>query len=172
MNNKINKLKLRRKENMLRKAPLAVVACILVIGLGTFIGALAFNPNDLFDSSGSEAAMNAVVFEENKRLDGTLTAIPRFVEKSVFESLIALIPEDILVSDNNNTSVKDRFRAYYHTLKTLGNGEFYLFDPSASEREIREILGYWNEYIGWDDADYIAMLAKYQIYRYISENGK
>jgi hypothetical protein len=43
----------------------------------------------------------------------------------------------------------------------IDRGAFYIFDPNASEREITEMLGYWQEYTSWTDEDYYKMLDEY-----------
>lgn len=91
-----------------------------------------------------------------------LTDIPRIVEKSVFESFVANMPE---------SRGKDKMNAYYSlrdvshptvsSLPFLEKNAFYIFDPRSTEREITELLAYWNQYIGWTDTEYHKMLADY-----------
>ncbi|MCL2519307.1 MAG: hypothetical protein FWF15_12160 [Oscillospiraceae bacterium] len=144
------------KANLFKIIP-AIAAVALVIGVVNIIGAI--NTGDLFSVKNPGAA----TIKEDIVSNGVLTDIPIIIEKSVFENLI----DSILKDDSSERAVK-RLKAYYMP-KDFGTGLFYVFDANANEREIIEILGYWNDYIGWDDADYHEMLLEYQMLAIESE---
>ena len=156
----------RRNISIFKVIP-AVAAILLVIGLVNFLPVINLNGGGFNPSS----SMFARYYEEIARDE--LTVIPRFIEKSVFESLLERIPED-------EGRKLEKMRAYY-SLRDISapelseearielllmfpfieRGAVYIFDPNASDREITEILGYWNNYIGWSDAEYLEMLEGY-----------
>jgi hypothetical protein len=94
------------------------------------------------------------VLEESVAEKGILTDIPRIVEKSVFQNALKVIPDG---------KAKTKVQCYYKIMD-LNNGEFYVFDRHATDREIEEILAYWNEYIGWSDRYYNEMLFAYNLF--------
>ena len=136
---------------------LAVAMFFLAVGLVNFIG--VFNADDFLESN--EQIIATTRFAENKKSKGTLTEIPKVVAKPVFERLLKNIPDDIFPPDVSKEWIVEKFSAYY-SIRDLENG-FYVFDRIATEREITEILGYWNEYIGWSDEDYLKMLLDYNM---------
>lgn len=147
----------KEKFNILKKIIPAILVFTFVIGLANSID--FFDIDNLLPTN--ETNSSGMVVEEDK--NGSLTNITRVVEKSIFENLIALIPENKTLSDTSSNFVKNRIKAYY-ILKESDTGAFYVFaDPRVSKREIAEILGYWNEYIGWNDAAYFNMLVDYQM---------
>jgi len=164
----------RKKINIFKIIP-AVAAILLVIGLVNLLPMLNFNGGD--DNIWFPSALIAASYEEVSNTK--LTYIPRIVEKSVFESLLERIPKqdarghpterilqklyayysykDISQPDlSNRTKAELRLRFPF-----IERGAVYIFDPNASDREILEILSYWNEYIGWSDEDYFEMLDNY-----------
>jgi len=147
----------KAKFNIIKIIP-AVAAIVLIIGLVNIIGIIDLE--NLF--SGPNSAV-ATTIEEDAISNEILTNLPIIIEKSVFDNLLAAIPED------NPGARNIRKMSAYYNLMDIDNGTFYVFDPKASEKEIAEILGYWNDYIGWSDADYIQMLKDYQITNYESK---
>ena len=129
---------------------------LFAVGVVIFIG--IFNADDFLESS--EESSTATIIED-RRLKGMLTEVPKAVAKPVFEKLLKNIPDDIFPLDMSKEFVVEKFAAYY-SIRDLENG-FYIFDQRATEREITEILGYWNDYIGWSDADYLKMLLDYNM---------
>ena len=140
------------RRSLLKLIP-AVAAIALVIGLMNFTGII-----DIGDLSGVHSATTTHETDEGTEMaEKILTEIPRIVEKSVFEDLLKSIPEDA-----SGARAATRMAAYYR-LKEFDNGSFYVFDPNANERETAEIFGYWNDYIGWGDSDYTAMLTDHKM---------
>jgi hypothetical protein len=161
------------KTHILKIVPI-VAALLLVIGLANLTPFI----NLRGDNSGFYPGARAILAQNYEQVSqNELTVIPRLIEKSVFESLIERIPNG---AGTISGRVLAKMQAYY-TYKDISHpdlteisraelavmfpfaerGAFYIFDPHASWREIWEILGYWNEYIGWSDEEYLAMLDDY-----------
>lgn len=148
----------RLKINLLKIIP-AVAAVVIVIGLANIIGVIDIE--NLIHSNGINEVNPGIEITAETDFaipKKTLTNIPMIIEKSVFENLLKSIPEN-----TSGVRVLTKMKAYYR-LEDFDNGAFYVFDLNSSEREIAEILGYWNEYIKWGDFDYNNMLADYQMY--------
>ena len=141
----------RGKGNMMNMLKIASAAAmiVLVIGIANLTG--VFNIDEILFEPNAEVT---VVDEPAALSDtGELTEISRAIEKSVFENFLKSIPAG---------KDKRKIEAYY-SLKFLDNGAFYIFDQCASDRETAEILEIWNEYINWNDRDYLKMLLDYQM---------
>lgn len=132
-----------------------IIAAFFVITIiANFAG--LFDTDNFFKSNGLKKITASV--EKGEAENRVLKAVPQVVEKSIFESLV---PNIKLPS---GLSLKTKMYAYY-TLKELDEGLFYIYaDPSVSKREIEEMLGLWNEYIGWSDIEYTKLLSEYQLF--------
>ena len=158
------------KSNLLKIVP-AAAAVLLVVSL------LNILPMINFSSVGESLDPLAPVIRDGRELsEMELTDIPRIIERQTFESLIERIPEDAGNSGHQGR-VLAKFQAYY-SLKDISDPHLsdeaiaellsvfpiieqvaiYVFDTHASEREIEQMLNYWNEYIGWSDADQYRMI--------------
>ena len=154
----------RRKIEMIKIISIAVV-CVLAIGLINLTGIV--NITDLINFDGfnfdnfslnrekavSEVVGTVVVTEQDDIFRrGGMTEVPKVVEKNLFEDLLANIPDHL-----QSSRVVSKMNAYYR-LKDLDGIEFYVLDQEASERELNEILDYWNKYIGWNEHAYQTMI--------------
>ena len=101
--------------------------------------------------------------------DKVITKVPRFIEKSAFENFMEMIPEDsrgvyiemyayYSLNDISDPALSDESKSdLIELFPFLSRDAFYIFDPNANYQKIAEIIGYWNEYIGWSDEAYIAV---------------
>ena len=144
---------------IISKSIIAITLFLLAIVLVNFIG--TFHEDKL--SGINDENTGTATIKEDKPSNGILTEIPKVVEKSVFEYLLIRIPKNTLSSGITGKSVRKTVAGYYYQLKKYENVEFYVFDTSSSEVEITKILGYWNEYIGWSDMEYLQMLIDYNL---------
>ena len=148
------------KANLTKIIP-AVASILIIIGLVSIVPMIDFDGLGGFGTANSPShGTNGV---SSNHPTEYLTVIPRVVEASIFDSLIANFPEG---------RPRQMMNAYYSrkdltSILGIEHGIFYVFDPNASEVEIEQILGFWNEYAGWSDAEYFAMVERYglAIYR-------
>ena len=140
------------KFEILKKIIPATVTFLLVIGLVSCIGDIDIDKLLSLDKVES----NNVVVED----DMGLVDIPRVIEKSVFENLLANIPKEILSSGTSSSFIKKKLTAFY-LLKEFYSGEYYILSSDVNGREVREILSYWNKYIDSTDMGYLKILINY-----------
>ena len=156
----LEKDKKKNLHNILKKILPVIAAIVIIIGLANFIGLYDFNklkPDDINSDVISPVVETPIDREQRQiRTVGLLTSVPRVVEKTVFERFMQNI------SENAPDKIINKFGAYYGII-ILERGEFYIFSPDAANREAVEILGYWNEYTGWNDVEYQFMLMMYQL---------
>ena len=127
-----------------------ILAIVLVNNLNIF--------SKMIDTEGNETNPGVAIVEQDVALSNTeLTEIPRIVEKSLFEHFMINIPKNTA-----GTRVVAKMNAYYE-LKDIDGVEFYVFDQDASDREIKEMLSLWNEYVDWSDSGYHQMLIAYKM---------
>lgn len=148
------------KAHLLRIVPAAAVIA-LVIGL---VNIMTMLPSTDVGIGEQGLSPGVPPIDEN----AGLTIIPRIVEKYTFERLMADFPDGrprqhmlayYTLKDIADPRLTDETRAeVFMRFPLIDRGAFYIFDPNASEREIEMILGYWNDYIGWTDAEHTQML--------------
>ena len=143
------------------------VLCLLILSV-IFIAACSDEPM-------SEEDIIIKLIIENLSHE-SLTFIPRMVEKSFFEDIVMpAFPEDsralqfmrayYSLKDSSDPALTEDERGFLIAFHPLSERlAFYLYDQYASQREIDEIHGYWQEYAGFiTDADIYKMFTDYDI---------
>ena len=141
-----------KMNNAIFKIIPAVAVVILVIVLVNNLNIFS-NIIDTGENETNPGVPGVAIVEEDIISTVVLTEIPVLVEKSIFEDFLANI---------SNTRVIEKMNAYYRIVD-LDGVAFYVFAPDASDREIKEVLGFWNEYVDWSDKSYNKMLKDYNL---------
>ena len=146
---KKNKLQTNIFKRILSAIPPLIFMFFAVYFVNNFISAEPVNLNH--ENSDIVIADNDEVLNSI----GSLTKVPRVVEKSVFERLLKNIPK-------SEKRILYKMDVYY-SLFALEQGKFYILDQNATTRETNKILDYWNKYMHWDDVSYFYMMSIYRI---------